>query len=417
MAGARAEALLAAQRGLARIEQIAEELPARRCLVGADLQLLGHAVRRTARRHGARDAGKTLRIAGRQRRIGSQNGQRVGRGHIHAAPDDQVAVAIAIGCCTEVRPALRHHDVDQFLRMHQVGVGVVPAEIGKRCPVHHGAVGKAKHALENAMRIGSGDRSHGVELHGEAGVDQVADRVEVEQRLHQFGIVGHRVDHLHHHGAKPRLADATKVHVGRSGDAIAGDRPGALIDRVGELLGRRAAIAGIVLDAEVALRPTGIVAGRQDDAAKRLVLADEVRGRWRGHEAVLPHHHAPEAIGCSHADGGLDDVRVVVAAVAADHQCLPRKTLERVEDRLDEVLRVVRLLEHRHLLAQSRGAGLLAFERLGGDGENHGLKPSRDCGKAGHRCRHCAPRTRPAPCRASAGRATASGGQSIRQCG
>jgi hypothetical protein len=34
-----------------------------------------------------------------------------------------------------------------------------------------------------------------------------------------------------------------------------------------------------------------------------------------------------------------------------------------VEDRLDEVLQVVRLLEHPDLLAQAGGAGLLPFER------------------------------------------------------
>ena len=62
---------------------------------------------------------------------------------------------------------------------------------------------------------------------------------------------------------------------------------------------------------------------------------------------------------------------VVVAAVAADHQGLAGEAFERIEDRLDEVLGIVRLLEDRHLLAQARGAGLLAFEWRGGDGQDH----------------------------------------------
>ena len=57
----------------------------------------------------------------------------------------------------------------------------------------------------------------------------------------------------------------------------------------------------------------------------------------------------------------------MVAAVAAEHQGLAGRAVERVEDRLDEVLQVVRLLEDGDLLAQARGAGLLTGERGGGD--------------------------------------------------
>jgi len=39
------------------------------------------------------------------------------------------------------------------------------------------------------------------------------------------------------------------------------------------------------------------------------------------------------------------------------------------QNRLDEVLRIMRLLKYRNLLAQSGGAGLLAFEGRGGDGD------------------------------------------------
>ena len=40
-------------------------------------------------------------------------------------------------------------------------------------------------------------------------------------------------------------------------------------DRLGDLLRRRAAVAGVVLDAEVAVGPARVVARRQDDAAER----------------------------------------------------------------------------------------------------------------------------------------------------
>ena len=61
----------------------------------------------------------------------------------------------------------------------------------------------------------------------------------------------------------------------------------------------------------------------------------------------LPDHHPAEAIGRRHADRHLHHLRVVVAAVAADHQRLARKAFERIEDRLDEVLGIMRLLEDR----------------------------------------------------------------------
>ena len=64
------------------------------------------------------------------------------------------------------------------------------------------------------------------------------------------------------------------------------------------------------------------MAGRQDDAAERLVLADDVGGGRRRQDAALPDQHRAEAIGRGHADRDLDDLAVVVAAVAADHQRL-----------------------------------------------------------------------------------------------
>src|SRR5690606_9636158 len=67
----------------------------------------------------------------------------------------------------------------------------------------------------------------------------------------------------------------------------------------------------------------------------------------------------------------LDDLAVVVAAVAAQHQRLALEPVQRVEDRLDEVLCIVFLAEHRHLLAKARRAGFLVVIGLGGNGTDH----------------------------------------------
>ena len=64
-----------------------------------------------------------------------------------------------------------------------------------------------------SLRIGAGDRVHGVEAHAEAAGEHGADRVEVEQRLHQRGIVGDRVDHLDGHVAGLDGADRVEVDV------------------------------------------------------------------------------------------------------------------------------------------------------------------------------------------------------------
>ena len=130
-------------------------------------------------------------------------------------------------------------------------------------------------------------------------------------------------------------------------------------------------LRGIVLDAEILVRTARIVACRQDDAAKRLALADDMRGGGRRQYAALPDDDAAKAVGRRHADRDLDDLAVEIAAVAAQHQGLALKPFQRIEDRLDEVLRIVLLLENRNLLAQAGGAGLLVAIGRGFDCAYH----------------------------------------------
>ena len=87
------------------------------------------------------------------------------------------------------------------------------------------------------------------------------DRVEIEQGFHQRLIVGDRVDHLDRHFAEPAVAEGAEVDILTIENPISVDRLRIGEDRVGDLLGRRAAIAGIIFDAEIAMRSAGIVAG------------------------------------------------------------------------------------------------------------------------------------------------------------
>ena len=255
--------------------------------------------------------------------------------------------------------------------MDEVRVGVVAAEVGQGRAVADGARGGAEAVLEDLGGVGAGDGGHGVEGHAEAAGEHGADGGEVEERLHQLGVVGDGVDDLDGHVAELLGAEPVEVEVGGVEDLVFVDLLGALVDRLGDALGGGAAVADVVLDAEVLVRAAGVVAGGEDDAAVGAVLADDVGGGGGGEDAALADEHAAEAVGGGHLQRDLDDLAVEVAAVAADHQRLAGEVLERVEDRLDEVLDVVRLLEVRDLLAQAGGAGLLVVVGLGGMRVDH----------------------------------------------
>jgi hypothetical protein len=52
--------------------------------------------------------------------------------------------------------------------MHEVGVGMVAAEIGQRHEVQHRALARAEAVFEDFLGIGAGHRAHGVEDDAEA---------------------------------------------------------------------------------------------------------------------------------------------------------------------------------------------------------------------------------------------------------
>ncbi len=86
--------------------------------------------------------------------------------------------------------------------------------------------------------------------------------------------------------APPMRDDAERVEidVGRIDRLVGGDRFRAREDRVGDLLRRRAAVADVVFDAEIAVGAAGIVAGREDDAAIGAERADQAGDRGRRQE-------------------------------------------------------------------------------------------------------------------------------------
>ena len=175
----------------------------------------------------------------------------------------------------------------------RLGSGWPPPKSGSGVPLRTVPAGAPSSRLEDRLGIRAGDGVHRVEGQAEAAGEQGAQRVEVEQLAHQRGVVGHRVDHLDRHRAELLRADAAEVDVGRVERCrIRRSAQCLRVDRVGDLLRRRAAVGGVELDAEVAVRAAGVVAGRQDQAAEGAVLADHARGR-RGRQDAVAGRPAP----------------------------------------------------------------------------------------------------------------------------
>jgi hypothetical protein len=236
---------------------------------------------------------------------------------------------------------------------------MMAAEILKRGGVEHHRRICTQAPDQNLFCIGTGHGMHGIERHLEAACDQCADRVEIEQGFHQFGIVGYGIDHFNDHAVHFEGSDLIKIGVVEIRDQIAVDHLAAGINCVGDLLGRRPAIGHIVLDAEILCRAARIVARRQDQAAERSIFADQMRGCRRRENAALAHQHATEPVCRRHPHGGLDDLTIVEPAIAANHQCGAFKALETVKDGLDEGLGIAGGLKHGNLLAQPGGSRFL----------------------------------------------------------
>ena len=71
-----------------------------------------------------------------------------------------------------------------------------------------------------------------------------------------------------------------------------------------------------------------------------------MRGCGRGKQATAPHDHVRDAIARGHADDRADGFAIEEPAVTADHQRRTSRDGGLVEQRLHEVLEIVRLLKH-----------------------------------------------------------------------
>ena len=117
---------------------------------------------------------------------------------------------------------------------------------------------------------------HGIKGQREVVANQSADAVEVKQLLHQQHEVINAIDHLDLHFPDRVVPWGLQADGWGVNNRIALKGFAAVVDRIRK--GRRggAAVGSVHLDAEVTIRPTGVVAGGKDDPADGLTLSNQV---------------------------------------------------------------------------------------------------------------------------------------------
>ncbi len=97
------------------------------------------------------------------------------------------------------------------------------------------ALGRRRQApSQDRLRVRSVDRVHRIEAQAEVRLpDQLGDAFEIEQTLHQRGVIGDRVDDDQPHRSELRLTDAIEIDVVDIRDAIAAYLATALVNPFG----------------------------------------------------------------------------------------------------------------------------------------------------------------------------------------
>lgn len=138
-----------------------------------------------------------------------------------------------------------------------------------------------------------------------------------------------------------------ETYLGRVENLVRRDRLGNLVDLVGDVLRSGATVRHVVLDPEVCIGSSRIMASGQQDTASRLVLANDVGSSWGGEDGVLADDELGDAVGGGDAKDDLDGWNGEVTAVTTDDEgsTLGSWGRDRIEDSLDKVFGVVLLLK------------------------------------------------------------------------
>mmetsp|Transcript_5870 Transcript_5870/g.14695 ORF Transcript_5870/g.14695 Transcript_5870/m.14695 type:complete len:275 (-) Transcript_5870:159-983(-) len=235
--------------------------------------------------------------------------------------------------------------------------------------------------LVNKYRLGIGSihTVHRIICHGEViTIKQCLDGVEVKDGLQQIHMILGRRNDLNDN----RAASIVRFNGGRSSlsdinlrevcaDLVALDRRSVSICCLHEVFGSGATVLCVVLDAKILLWASRVVAGSEDESAKRLLphrttFTDGGRdGRGR-EQSILANPETLHAIGDTHPDDRLDGLIVVVTPVSSDQKSALRhigtSRNNSIKYRLDEVVEVVLRHELLGLLTEARSSWLLTAD-------------------------------------------------------
>mmetsp|Transcript_2942 Transcript_2942/g.6275 ORF Transcript_2942/g.6275 Transcript_2942/m.6275 type:complete len:591 (-) Transcript_2942:578-2350(-) len=265
----------------ARVHQIAKELPSSRHLEERNAKLLRYKVHGHRGRHRACASLESVLEPRDARGVGDDDGERVRGRAEELAAHDHVAVSVAVGGGAEGRRRLLRVDLQPLLvethrrnklnSVSEVGVGVTvrcrvfATKVLLRVRVDERGGRCAELLKEDGLGVGALHAMHRVVEHREIlAREEALDGGEVEDLLEQFDVILDAREDLDGERLVGRaeivrrcLAEVQVWQV--RADVVRLELLGELADEVSLLLGRRAAILTVVLDAEVLIDATRVV--------------------------------------------------------------------------------------------------------------------------------------------------------------
>ena len=221
------------------------------------------------------------------------------------APDNHVPVTVPICCGPHIGTIRPIHVVHQFFGIDGVRIRMVTAEIFQWNGIGHGSLRCAEHFFDDRSRIGTANGMHGIESESEPAGKKGTDGIEIENRLHQFGIIRNGINYLNRHVLHSDRSGFSQIHIRRIGNFELTNLPGSRINGIRDFFRCRSAVADIVFDAEIAGKTAGIMARGKDNTAERPVFPDKAARCRRRQNAVLADHDLAETVGCRHFENDL----------------------------------------------------------------------------------------------------------------
>ena len=233
---------------------------------------------------------------------------------------------------------------------------------------------------QNALDIWSHNTVESIDRDLDARFEEVSKQIEVKNLSHQLKVILNRVDDLHSERVTSSV-DVGKIELANGVDAtlkvwtnvVLADLSAERVDLVSELSWSWTAIRAVELDTKVGVWTARVVAGGQNDSSICLVLANGARDGRRAHDAILGNNDLADLlVGSAQLQDLGDTFSAKESAITAydDGDLVSARLrselfVDGIEERLNEILHIVGLLEVFGALSETAGASLLVLEGRG----------------------------------------------------